>query len=39
MSVEICACSVVDNNSRWNCVLVQQFILIVGGIVCVFNRL
>ena len=37
MSVELCACSVIDNDYRWHCERVQLFIVIVGGIVCPFS--
>ena len=37
MSVELCGCSVVDNDCRWHCVRVQLFMMIVSIIVCVFS--
>ena len=39
MSVELCACSVVDNDCRCNCVHVQQYLMIDGKIVVVFSSL
>jgi hypothetical protein len=33
--VELCACFVAYIDCQWNCVRVQQFIVIVGAILCV----
>ena len=35
----IVSCSVGDNDCRWYCVRVQEFIMVFGGIVCVFSSI
>ena len=37
LSVELCACSVVYNNCRWNSERIHLFIMIFGGIAVVFS--
>jgi len=37
--VELCVCLVVYVDRRWNCVRVSWFIMIVGGIMCMFSSL
>ena len=39
MSVKLRACSVVDNDFRWNCVRTKQYLMIDGIIVVVFSSL
>ena len=39
LTVELCACSIVYYDSRWNCGSVQYLIAIVGGSVCMLGRL
>jgi hypothetical protein len=39
LSVELQSCSVVYNDRRWNCVRVQQLIMIDCKIVVLFRRL
>ena len=39
LSVELRACAVVYSDCWWNCLQVQSFIVIIGGISVVFNYL
>jgi len=39
LSVELCACIEVYNDGRWNCVFVQYFLMLDGGIMVVVSSL